>query len=1265
MVAITRENGKSLNLEDFRQLEDETGTLPIPAQLYPINVEVDILIDGVWTDISQYVYQRDDIVVAGGSGSEDASSKSSSCTITINNRDGRFSPAYAGGAYFPYLQQNTPIRVWVTATSITGVYYSGIRFQGSVAKWPVQADTSQKDIYVQITANGPTRQTNQGGGKGGALARYYSLLKPPYKPIAYWPCEEDPYSTELGAGIDGGQTMIVTTGTPSWKSASQFNGSAPLGQLNNSTWYGPTGSTNQGSGDDIFVTPGAYYWQAPPGIVNPTAQALGGGGGGYGSDGGGGGGGEYASAVITVTPGNSYKVVVGVPGGKGNNGSSSTFFGDANGITAHGGSGASGNTGGAGGTGSSATLHFNGGAGANQQPSGTQISKVITATGFGNWQAPPGVTSVKVECYGGGGGGTNGGVIIPFASGGGGGGGGEYARENSVAITPGNTYIFAVGTGGGGGGYSNAGHQYGGQNGGSTVFQGDTTLVTAHGGTSAFYQSGTLSGGGGGTGSTNSVHHDGGAGNTGAIGEGGSGGGSCASSTSAGNAGSPQSGSAGGSGGGATSGTGVGDPGGAGGTGGNNTAGGQNGGGPGGGGGGGGQSSSGFHQGGNGAHGKLVLTYTPNVPSGGGGGGSAGSASAGNSATSAAGAAAVAYGGPGGDGGAQVAGNSPSSPPGGGGGGSGGGAGGASGASGQVEITYTPVGTPNWAVIRNVIYVPSHGGNPGRVLWQAQMSGALAYVNVVYSFAGNGSFQLVGYNVSNSVVFTSGILAANANGNTLMLSVELTNSGTSLKWALKAIVAGAKQILGSVSGTLASAQVGNVTSVTVAPNADITKTAMGHFSVQYAYVDLTLVSKAVDGHSGEMTIERFLRLANEQALDNAPQFNENTDHWGFEADLQGWQASNGALTRTSAWASEGQFSAVLTATGEGNPAAFSPQGLNGVPCNPGDSISVNVDVSTPQGLSFAYIGVRFWQGNGSASAITPEVDGTQEVVLADNLQYTDPMTNLPVLPKVEVTATVPSDATLYSIVVGDANADGQGTILRFDNVRAQPRMGAQTRHEFSKFLKEIKDLDRAIIKETHWDYNPYTGLPVVSPGLFMRTRWTLFQQNPVLTMDYSQGHCYGDLSPVIDDKLFKNHITVHRYKGSKVVVTLADGSTYSVTGTRGRIKKYLKLIAERDAQLLRLATLLLLLGTNPYERYPTIEFNFARPEVANLIGLAAAVEIGDFIQIVNLAFWYPTTTVKQLVMGYTEHINAFNWDVVWNCEPESPYELSVQQVGWY
>ncbi len=72
-----------------------------------------------------------------------------------------------------------------------------------------------------------------------------------------------------------------------------------------------------------YNTPGNYIWVCPPGVTSITVECWGAGGGGgqrtnNGVSGGGGGGG-YASSVVTVTPGNSYDIVVGAGGSGGPN----------------------------------------------------------------------------------------------------------------------------------------------------------------------------------------------------------------------------------------------------------------------------------------------------------------------------------------------------------------------------------------------------------------------------------------------------------------------------------------------------------------------------------------------------------------------------------------------------------------------------------------------------------------------------------------------------------------------------------------------------------------------------------------------------------------------------------------------------------------------------------------------------------------------------------------------------------------------------------
>lgn len=1244
MVTITDEFGNiPIIIETGDPVTTEAPASLTTGSLYPVAITVEILVNGTWTDISTYVYQRADIIITGGGQDEVKHPAPSQVTLTLDNRDGRFSPSYAGGAFFPFLQRNVQLRISATATSVTGNFYSGYRFWGEVPKWPPLSDPTGGDVYVSITANGPLRRLRQGGGKGSALTRYYSLLKGTYAPIAYWPCEEDPDTTVVGAGIDGGSPMTVTTGKPTWKAISDFNGSGPIGVLNNSTWDGLTGSFQFGSGDDLFTGTGPDTWTCPPGLTTADVRCVGGGGGGKGTTAGGGGGGgaEFAEeTAYAVVPGTSYAVSVGGGGSAASGGTKSTF--DGTGVVAHGGSGATGTSGAAGGTGSTNSVHRNGGAGAPQQASATPVVKSFVNHGTYLWTAPPGTTSVKAEATGaGGGGGSGAGFAGP---GGDGGGGGEYAANNSIAVTPGATYQVIVGNGGNGAGRNTINV---GNDGGLSKFTGDSVTVTGHGGGGG----GSISRGSfgpGGTGSSAPTHHDGGDGGVNIVNLAGAGGGASATSSAVGGNGTSPSGVTHGNGG---SGQGNGGDGGNGASSGNAQAG-HGGTKPGGGGGGGGASSGNGNteKGGDGADGKVVLTYTPLTTSGGGGGGSAGTASAGNAATTAAGASPVTYGGSGGDGGAGVAGSSPPDIPGGGGGGSGGTAPGANGASGQVEILYTPAGAPNSNILRWIMLVPVHGGSAGKVLLRALTTGTIDHVDVIYKSL--GKLQVKGLTSGGGTLFDSGDVNFAFNGQTVMLSVELTNSGANIAWAVKGIIPGQGAIMAaSASGTLTTASVGNVTEVIVAPNADITKTAIGHISVQYSFVDLAHVSKALNGHVDELTTDRFLRLANEQALAREVQFNESLDHYGFESSLQGWTAQNASLARSTDFATDGQFGLKMTATGEGQMAALSPFGISGTPVNPGDILNVAIDLHAPVTLNNVYIGIKFFKADGTT--IT-EVDTADAVLSAT--QPNDPFFGAPMIPVFKMNVTAPATAAYFNVRFGNHHTDAAGTVLYADNVRVQPRMGAQTRKKYHEFLQDLRELDQAIIKEAKKEF-----------GLTKRTRWTLISQFPAATLDYSLAHLSGQLQPVIDDKLTKNHVTVKRHKGSTVTKVQSTGqmSVQDPPAGVGRVKKNIAVIAAEDSQLIKLAQLLLNLGTNLTERYPIIELDLARPELASLMSVLASVELGDFVKIINLPFWYPSPTAKQLVVGYTETLNAFNWNIKWNCTPESPYELSVLFVGWW
>lgn len=79
----------------------------------PLDATVEIFVDEAWEDITSYVYVGDGIEVRYGQSDEASETEPASCSLTLNNRDGRFSPRNPVGPYYGSLGRNTPARVKV------------------------------------------------------------------------------------------------------------------------------------------------------------------------------------------------------------------------------------------------------------------------------------------------------------------------------------------------------------------------------------------------------------------------------------------------------------------------------------------------------------------------------------------------------------------------------------------------------------------------------------------------------------------------------------------------------------------------------------------------------------------------------------------------------------------------------------------------------------------------------------------------------------------------------------------------------------------------------------------------------------------------------------------------------------------------------------------------------------------------------------------------------------------------------------------------
>lgn len=82
------------------------------------DVKTELFIGGAWTDITRTsasepgILARDSVVINRGRRDENSSAEKSTCTATVNNRDGRYSPRNPTGPYYGLIGRNTPFRTY-------------------------------------------------------------------------------------------------------------------------------------------------------------------------------------------------------------------------------------------------------------------------------------------------------------------------------------------------------------------------------------------------------------------------------------------------------------------------------------------------------------------------------------------------------------------------------------------------------------------------------------------------------------------------------------------------------------------------------------------------------------------------------------------------------------------------------------------------------------------------------------------------------------------------------------------------------------------------------------------------------------------------------------------------------------------------------------------------------------------------------------------------------------------------------------------------
>lgn len=133
----------------------------------PLDVRVEMQLAGVWTQIQASptgVRGTDKIVITRGRANEQASGlqQASTALMSLNNRDGRYSPRNPGGTYYGKLGRNTPVRVSTIGDGTTSLRVPGAYGADNVS-CPDAAGlhiTGDIDIRIDVTlANWAQYQT--------------------------------------------------------------------------------------------------------------------------------------------------------------------------------------------------------------------------------------------------------------------------------------------------------------------------------------------------------------------------------------------------------------------------------------------------------------------------------------------------------------------------------------------------------------------------------------------------------------------------------------------------------------------------------------------------------------------------------------------------------------------------------------------------------------------------------------------------------------------------------------------------------------------------------------------------------------------------------------------------------------------------------------------------------------------------------------------------------------------------------------------------
>lgn len=190
--------------------------------------------DWIWYDITEDVRQSDGaaVEIVHGRSDEASTTQPATCQLLLDNSSGKYSLGGQSSLY-PYVRQNTPIRVRVT-DGVSPDYVT--LFQGYADSWTPTWQMTGAAPSVALSASGVLRRISQRSSP--IMSSMRRRLTTETNVVAYWSCEDGKGSTYATSELVDYPPLLWTVGTPNFAASDAFDASLSLPTLTDSALDG-------------------------------------------------------------------------------------------------------------------------------------------------------------------------------------------------------------------------------------------------------------------------------------------------------------------------------------------------------------------------------------------------------------------------------------------------------------------------------------------------------------------------------------------------------------------------------------------------------------------------------------------------------------------------------------------------------------------------------------------------------------------------------------------------------------------------------------------------------------------------------------------------------------------------------------------------------------------------------------------------------------------------------------------------------------------